>query len=128
MYLSKNAKSIGINCQIYLSKLSNVFVQIAKCICPNCQMYLSKNCLVITLCLLSLCLAPPSPLALSAQVVFCQRKSYRSEVISSERQKRKYIFYGEKEIRGLSRGEIQNKRRQTCLGQMSPKFVSDVTF
>ena len=26
------------NCQVYLSKLSNVFVQIIKCICPNHQM------------------------------------------------------------------------------------------
>ena len=90
-------------------------------------MYLSKNCVVITLCLLSLCLAAPS-FALSVEVVFCQRKSYRSEVISSERQKGKYIFYGEKEIQRLSRGEIQNKVKQTCLGQMSPKFASDVTF
>ena len=30
------------NCQMHLSKLSNVFVQIAKCIYPNCQIYLSK--------------------------------------------------------------------------------------
>ena len=29
--------------QMYLSKLLNVFVQIAKCICPNCEMYLSKS-------------------------------------------------------------------------------------
>ena len=27
---------------MYLSKLQNEFVQIAKSICPNCQMYLSK--------------------------------------------------------------------------------------
>ena len=30
------------NCKMYLSKLQNVFVQIAKCICQNCKMYLSK--------------------------------------------------------------------------------------
>ena len=26
------------NCQMYLSKWQNVFVQMIKCICPNCQM------------------------------------------------------------------------------------------
>ena len=31
------------NCQIYLSKLSNVFAQIVKYICPICQIYLSKS-------------------------------------------------------------------------------------
>ena len=31
------------NCQMYLSKKSNVFVQIAKCICPNSQMYFSTE-------------------------------------------------------------------------------------
>ena len=30
------------NCQMYLSKLPNVFFKIAKCIFQNCQMYLSK--------------------------------------------------------------------------------------
>ena len=30
------------NCKIYLTKLQNGFVQIAKCSCPNCKMYLSK--------------------------------------------------------------------------------------
>ena len=30
------------NFYLYLSKLLNVFVQIAKCICPNFKMYLSK--------------------------------------------------------------------------------------
>ena len=30
------------NCKLYLSNLSNVFVQIVKCICPNCNIYLSK--------------------------------------------------------------------------------------
>ena len=33
-------KCICSNCQISLSKFSNVFVQIVKCICPNCQIYL----------------------------------------------------------------------------------------
>ena len=49
MYLSKlqnvfaqMAKCICPNCKIYLSKLTKVFVQIDKCICPNWQMYLSK--------------------------------------------------------------------------------------
>ena len=44
------------------------------------------------------------------------------------RDRKENIFFGEKEIQRLSRREIQNKRKQTCLGQMSPKFVSDVTF
>ena len=42
MYLSKLqnefvqiAKWICPNCKMYLSKLQNIFVQIAKCICPN---------------------------------------------------------------------------------------------
>ena len=30
------------NCQMYLSKWQNVFVQMIKCICPNGKMYLSK--------------------------------------------------------------------------------------
>ena len=44
MYLSKLqnvfvqiAQYICPNCKMYLSKLPNVFVQIAKCICPNCK-------------------------------------------------------------------------------------------
>ena len=93
---------VGVNIVVYVTFYRTVwcwhyvFLKTAKCICQNCRMYLSKNCVVITLCLLSLCLAAPS-LALSAQVVFCQRKSYRSEVISSGRQKRKEnIFSMEK--------------------------------
>ena len=35
-------QNICPNCKMYLSKLQNVFVQIAKCICPNCKMYLPK--------------------------------------------------------------------------------------
>ena len=37
------AKRICRNCKKYLSKLSNVFVQIIKCNCPDHEIYLSKN-------------------------------------------------------------------------------------
>ena len=40
--LSDRKQERGQNCKMYLSKLQNVFVQIAKCFCPNFKMYLSK--------------------------------------------------------------------------------------
>ena len=40
--ISRIGKCICPNCQISLSKLSSVLVQIVKCICSNCQMYLLK--------------------------------------------------------------------------------------
>ena len=33
-----------LNCKTYLSKLQNVFIQIASCIFTDCEMYLSKEC------------------------------------------------------------------------------------
>merc|ERR1712198_689475 len=33
------AKCICPNCQLYLSKLTNVFVQFAKCISPSCKIH-----------------------------------------------------------------------------------------
>ena len=41
-YISTNFWIIYLNSKMYLSKLQDVVVQIAKCICPNFQMYLSK--------------------------------------------------------------------------------------
>ena len=39
-HFTLSLKCICPNCQMYLSKLLNVFVQIVKCICPHCQIYL----------------------------------------------------------------------------------------
>ena len=105
---------ISQNCKVYLSKLPNVFVQE---LCGDYIMspkFVSRSALPRTL--RTSCL-------LSEEIL-----QIRSYFIRETEKKRKYIFYGEKEIQGLSRGEIQNKRKQTCLGQMSPKFGSDVTF
>ena len=49
--------------QMYLYKLQNVFVQIAKCICPNCKMYLSKFLNVFVQ--IAKCICPNSKLYLS---------------------------------------------------------------
>ena len=46
---------------------------------------------------------------LPAQVVFCQSKSYRSEVISSERRKEKYIFHGKRKYIDWAAGKYQIK-------------------
>ena len=44
----KQIEGVVGSCQMYLSKLLNVSVQIAKCICPNCKICLSE-CVILSI-------------------------------------------------------------------------------
>ena len=119
---------------MYLAKLPNLFVEIAKYICPNCQIYLYKlpNIFVQELCgdyiMSPKFVSRTSPPTLSPHKLSFVRGNPIDQKLFHPRDRKENIFSLGKGNTGLSRGEIQNKRRPTCLGQMSPKFASDVTF